>query len=331
MQQGGCENFCVRLFYYIIDTGYFLGYPLYKGVAMNKRIICSLIFPVILTIISGSECRAETAEAAEIQEYGFAVDKCREQYFKEDTCQNLKNSDCSAEKHKMNENLQNCYMKVLTGVWREYYGLTPEEADKYSKTVLRSIKDANEYVLQGMSCKNIPECLEKENFDDTTFLLQEYSYRTVLFLYGTENEKSLAEIYLADLQDEEQYDVTLENPYTTVSVCKTDFVQCQNYEESSCLAKNQDIIEQQKKCYENEMTKSVIRFYGRTEEQARIFIQKLWQEIYKRNSFIFGESLYKNKSTDEIKKFYASAVSLVDFLYIKKAVVTAGMKCYSDK
>jgi len=219
-------------------------------------------------------------------------------------------------------------MKVLSGVWQKYYGLTPEKSDKYSKTVLRSIKDANEYILQGMSCKNMPDCLEKEDFDDTTFLLQEYVYRALLFLYGTENEKSLAEIYLADLQDDEQYDVNLKNPYTSVSVCKTDFIQCQDYGDLSCLAKNQDIIEQQKKCYENEMTEYVIKFYGKTEEQARQFIQKLWQEIYKRNSFIFSGSMYKKKSTAELKKFYGSAVSLVDFLYVKNAVITAGMKCY---
>ncbi len=93
---------------------------------------------------------------------------------------------------------------------------------------------------------------------------------------------------------------------------------CFNYSNNNCLKNNLNVLDDVKVCYSKHLNNILVQHYGKSNNDAEIFAQNLWDIIYKRFSFIYGKHEYMLKESELTQKISATILTLLylhDYLH----------------
>ncbi len=261
--------------------------------------------------------QADTKELAGSKEFGIEITACKlnygpyhytlDQYDKESYQGFIQNNDETTA----------CYQNVFEAFLKRYYDITDEQAQQFSKDVIQEIQQQyyfmyKEYKYCNSVCQLYLNVRIKSDANNT--------------IQGCLSLANLID-YFSKIRDNEFVDNRLRRIFDYYSNDPEELKECQDtykakvcfdYDDNNCLKNNLNVLNDVKICYSKQLNNLLVQYYGKTDKEAEMFTQNLWNTTYKNFSVIYGKHEYmlkKSKLMQETSATILTVLYLHDYLY----------------
>ncbi len=269
------------------------------------RIIVLCCFPLWVS--------AEPAIKQELIRFDAEMTTCRNTFLKQ-TCDEPSGS-CILKNIRINHEAQKCYQQVLNNLLEKYYNLNAEQARQFSEKVIYDINEEyrsavlnSKYCFDG--CGRLGTLIPLSN---AKIELQEYLFTLMFVVYHIHlDDWTFMENYWKQFMDGF---CEVERPETDIDMCKRPYKDkvCSDYQNEVCIKQNLNIIHDIKECYSKYVVQLLQEHYNRTENQAVVEAQNIWNGIEKRHQFLVDKNIYADKETPLTKELNIAIATLNSF------------------
>ncbi len=261
--------------------------------------------------------QADTKELAGSKEFGIEITACKLYYHRTNAQLDKYNKETYQKLLQNNDETTACYRNVFKAFLKRYYDMTDEQAQQFSENLIQEIHQQYYFMYN-----DYQEC----NSRCQKHLIIQFKSDANNTIQGCLSLANLID-YFSKIRDNEFIDNMGRDVFDYYSNDPEELKECQDaykgkvcfdYDDNNCLKNNLNVLNEVKICYSKQLNNLLVQYYGKTDKEAEMFTQNLWNTTYKNFSLIYGKHEYmlkKSKLMQETSATILTVLYLHDYLY----------------